>query len=101
MIMNFTRKEVKELRLIANATERDGFNKLKEALDNNKLISYSPTITGVEIKIKPEYMEDFLSVYGKFTGLFINQLRALYETVQVFQQEVDCVFKKHTEEEEE
>ena len=40
-------------------------------------------------------MSEFLAVYGKYIGLLVPQLKALYETIKLFQKDAESVINKY------
>jgi hypothetical protein len=99
MIISLTKQEVASLINIMDKVDGNGSNELKEMLKDNKIVTYSVKITGdVEVIVDSRYMLDFLNVYEKFIGLFVNQAKALYETTCLFQKEAEQVINKYIKE---
>jgi hypothetical protein len=99
MIISLTKQEVASLINIMDKVDGNGSNELKEMLKDNKIVTYNVKITGdVEVIVDSRYMLDFLSVYEKFIGLFVNQAKALYETTCLFQKEAEQVINKYIKE---
>lgn len=98
MKISLTPKEAEQLKEIVSSVDEDILEDIVDSL-NSKLVKTKLSPTGVVIKINPNYTEDFLAMYGKFMKLIVPQIKAVYETVIVFQQEAEKIFEKHTEEE--
>lgn len=100
MKIKLTPKEAQTLQNIASSIDEEIVEDITEAMKDNKLIKIETSLNGVTIKIDSKYTEDFLSVYGKFAKLFIPQVKTMYETVVLFQQEIQEVIEEHTTEQE-
>ena len=68
---------------------KSSFN-LISAPSINLLIKFADSL-----KVNEDYIEDFLDLYGKYIGLLIPQIKALYETVKIFQEEAEDVIQKY------
>ena len=91
-----TKKEVKSLLNIMDKVEDGGAVELKKALKDTKAVKFHVNLTGdVEVNVNEDYMEDFLDLYGKYIGLLVPQVKALYETVKMFQEETEDVIQKY------
>lgn len=102
MLISLSCKEASVLVDIANSVESNGSNELKEIFKDNKVIKYEIAFDGtVSINVNPEYMVEFLTVYQKYIGLFVDQAKALYRTVCMFQEEAECIIEKYTIEDKE
>lgn len=101
MKIKLTPKEAQTLQNIASSIDEEIVEDITEAMKDNKLIKIETSLNGVTIKIDSKYTEDFLSVYGKFIKILIPQIKTMYETITLFQEEIEEVIEKHTEEESE
>jgi hypothetical protein len=99
MQIKLTAKEAEQLKEIVSSVDEDALEDITEAIKDNKLIKTKLSPAGIVIKINSDYTEDFLSVYGKFIKILIPQAKTMYETVILFQEEIEEVIEKHTEEE--
>lgn len=99
MKIKLTAKEAQTLNNIASSIDEKTLEEITEAIKDNKLIKIETLPTGVTIKIDSDYTEEFLSVYGKFIKLIVPQIKTMYETFIVFQEEIEEVIEKHIEEE--
>jgi RNA-binding protein YhbY len=99
MKIKLTPKEAQTLQNIASSIDEEVVEEITEVMKDNKLIKIEVLPTGVTIKIDSDYTEEFLSVYGKFIKLIVPQIKTMYETVILFQEEAEKVIEKYTEEE--
>ena len=91
-----TKKEVKSLLNIMDKVEDGASVEFKKALKDTKAVKFHVNITGdVDVDVNEDYMEDFLDLYGKYIGLLVPQVKALYETVKMFQEETEDVIHKY------
>ena len=91
-----TKKEVKSLLNIMDKVENGASVEFKKALKDTKAVKVHISLTGdVEVNVNEDYMEDFLDLYGKYIGLLIPQIKALYETAKTFQEEAEDVIHKY------
>lgn len=85
------KKEVKALCEVMNKVKEGSAEEIKDMFKNikeTKALKININLSGnVEIEISDEYMAEFLSVYGKYIGIIIPQIKALFETVKTFQEE--------------
>ena len=91
-----TKKEVKSLLNVMDKVEDGASVEFKKALKDTKAVKFHINLTGdVEVNVNEDYMEDFLDLYGKYIGLLVPQVKALYETVKMFQEEAEDVIHKY------
>ena len=91
-----TKKEVKSLLNIMDKVEDGASVEFTKALKDTKAVKFHVNLTGdVEVNVNEDYMEDFLDLYGKYIGLLVPQVKALYETVKMFQKETEDVIQKY------
>ena len=91
-----TKKEIKSLLNIMDKVEDGASVEFKKALKDTKAVKFHVNITGdVDVDVNEDYMEDFLDLYGKYIGLLVPQVKALYETVKMFQEETEDVIHKY------
>lgn len=91
-----TKNEARKLVRIMEDVENNSSNELKEMVKGSKIIHCKPILNGsIEIIVAPEYMDEFLTVYQRYIGLFVNQVQALARTVRLFQDEVQTVVNKY------
>ena len=91
-----TKKEAKSLLNIMDKVEDGASVEFKKALKDTKAVKFHVNLTGdVEVNVNEDYMEDFLDLYGKYIGLLVPQVKALYETVKMFQEEAEDVIHKY------
>ena len=91
-----TKKEVKSLLNVMDKVEDGASVEFKKALKDTKAVKFHVNLTGdVEVNVNEDYMEDFLDLYGKYIGLLVPQVKALYETVKMFQEEAEDVIHKY------
>ena len=91
-----TKKEVKSLLNVMDKVEDGASAEFKKALKDTKAVKFHVNLTGdVEVNVNEDYMEEFFNLYGKYIGLLIPQIKALYETVKMFQEETEVVFHKY------
>ena len=91
-----TKKEVKSLLNVMDKIEDGASVEFKKALKDTKAVKFHVNLTGdVEVNVNEDYMEDFLDLYGKYIGLLVPQVKALYETVKMFQEEAEDVIHKY------
>lgn len=90
------KKEVKSLLNVMDKVEDGASVEFKKALKDTKSIKFHINLTGdVEVEVSEDYMEEFLDLYGKYIGLLIPQVKALYETVKMFQEEAEDIIQKY------
>lgn len=93
------KKEVKALCEVMDKVKEGASEEIKEAFKNikeTKALKIHVNLSGnVEIEISDEYMAEFLSVYGKYIGIIIPQIKALFETIKTFQEESFAVVNKY------
>ena len=91
-----TKKEAKSLLNIMDKVEDGASVEFKKALKDTKAVKFHINLTGdVEVNVNEDYMEDFLDLYGKYIGLLVPQVKALYEIVKMFQEEAEDVIHKY------
>lgn len=96
MKIQLTQKEVKNTLAIMDKVEDDASVEFKKAIKDTKAVKWHLGASGtVDIEISEEYMSDFLTVYGKYIGLLVPQIKTLYETVKLFQEEAESVVHKY------
>jgi hypothetical protein len=101
MQIKLTTKEAEQLKEIIASVDEDTLDDIVDSLKENKLIKFRMSPTGITIKIDSDYIEEFLSVYGKFVKILIPQAKTMYETFILFQEEIEEVIEKHIEKESE
>ena len=93
------KKEAKALCEVMDKVKEGASEEVKEAFKNakqTKALKINVNLSGnVEIEISDEYMAEFLSVYGKYIGIIIPQIKVLFETVKTFQEESFAVVNKY------
>ena len=91
-----TKKEAKSLLNIMDKVEDGASVEFKKALKDTKAVKFHVNLTGnIEINVNEDYMEEFFDLYGKYVGLLVHQIKALYETVKMFQEEAEDVIYKY------
>lgn len=96
MKIQVTKKEVKSLLGIMDKVEDGASVEFRKALKDTKAVKWHVGLTGdVEIEINEDYMAEFLDLYGKYIGLLVPQIKALYETVKMFQEDAETVVQKY------
>lgn len=96
MKIYIAKKEVKSLLNIMDKVEDGASVEFKKALNDTKAVKFHVNLTGdVEVDVNEDYMEEFLDLYGKYIGLLIPQIKALYETAKMFQEEAEDVIQKY------
>lgn len=101
MKISLNNQEAKAFVNIACAVESN-IEELKELVKDNKVITFDIHSNGsVDIDINSDYTVEFLSVYQKYIGLAVDQLKALYKTITLFQQEAEEVISKYALEDKE
>ena len=97
MKIQLTSKEIKNTLAIMDKVESGASMEFKKAIkDTNAIKWYLSASSGtVDIEINEEYMSDFLTVYGKYIGLLVPQIKTLYETVKLLQEETESVVHKY------
>lgn len=97
MVITLSSRETAELKKIINSVDESGLEELKAELKGNRIITVKTSgLTRVEINVKEDYMADFLSVYSKYIGIAVNQVKALYLTVSAFSEEAKGVVAKYS-----
>ena len=96
MKIQLTKKEVKNTLAIMDKVEDGASVEFRKALKDTKSVKWHVGLSGdVEVEISEEYMSEFLAVYGKYIGLLVPQLKALYETIKLFQKDAESVINKY------
>lgn len=96
MKIQLTKKEVKNTLAIMDKVEDGASVEFKKAIKDTKAVKWHIGLTGdVDIEINEEYMSEFLAVYGKYIGLLVPQIKSLYETVKLFQEDAESVINKY------
>ncbi len=96
MKIQLTKKEVKNTLAIMDKVEDGASVEFRKALKDTKSVKWHVGLSGdVEVEISEEYMSEFLAVYGKYIGLLVPQLKALYETIKLFQEDAESVINKY------
>ena len=93
------KREAKALCKIMDNVKEGASEEIKEAFKNakqTKALKINVNLSGnVEIEISEEYMEEFISLYGKYMSIMIPQVKALLETAKMFQEESIGVVTKY------
>ena len=96
MKIQLTSKEIKNTLAIMDKVESGASIEFKKAIKDTKAVKWYLGASGiVDIEINEEYMSDFLTVYGKYIGLLVPQIKTLYETVKLLQEETESVVYKY------
>lgn len=96
MKIQVTKKETKSLLAIMDKVEDGASVEFKKALKDTKAVQWHVDITGdVSIEINEDYMTEFLDLYGKYIGILVPQIKALYETARMFQKDAEAVIQKY------
>ena len=96
MKIQLTPKEIKNTLAIMDKVESGASIEFKKAIKDTKAVKWHLSTSGiVDIEINEEYMSDFLTVYGKYIGLLVPQIKTLYETVKLLQEEAESVVHKY------
>ena len=96
MKIQLTSKEIKNTLAIMDKVESGASIEFKKAIKDTKAVKWHLGTSGiVDIEINEEYMSDFLTVYGKYIRLLVPQIKTLYETVKLFQEETESVVHKY------
>lgn len=96
MKIQLTSKEIKNTLAIMDKVESGASMEFKKAIKDTKAVKWRLGASGiVDIEINEEYMSDFLTVYGKYIGLLVPQIKTLYETVKLLQEEAESVVHKY------
>ena len=96
MKIQLTSKEIKNTLAIMDKVESGASIEFKKAIKDTKAVKWQLGASGiVDIEINEEYMSDFLTVYGKYIGLLVPQIKTLYETVKLLQEETESVVHKY------
>lgn len=93
-------KEASLLEDIMEKVETGSTELMRNSIKDNPLISTKliPLTGQVEVTIKREYMEDFLEMYESYIGIFVNQVKTLYEATCLLQRDAISILAKHTSE---
>ena len=93
------KREAKALCKVMDNVKEGASEEIKEAFKNakqTKALKINVNLSGdVEVEISDEYMAEFISVYGKYMGIIIPQIKVLFETVKTFQEEAFEVVGKY------
>ena len=96
MKIQLTSKEIKNTLAIMDKVESGASIEFKKAIKDTKAVKWHLGASGiVDIEINEEYMSDFLTVYGKYIRLLVPQIKTLYETVKLLQEETESVVHKY------
>lgn len=96
MKIQITKKEAKSLLGIMDKVEDGASVEFRKALKDTKAIKWNIGLTrDIDIEISEDYMTEFLDLYGKYIGLLVPQIKALYETVKMFQKDAETVVQKY------
>ena len=96
MKIQLTSKEIKNTLAIMDKVESGAFIEFKKAIKDTKAVKWHLGASSiVDIEINEEYMSDFLTIYGKYIGLLVPQIKTLYETVKLLQEETESVVRKY------
>lgn len=96
MKIQLTSKEIKNTLAIMDKVESGASMEFKKAIKDTKAVKWHFGASGtVDIEINEKYMSDFLTVYGKYIGLLVPQIKTLYETVKLLQEETESVVYKY------
>ena len=96
MKIQLTSKEIKNTLAIMDKVENGASMEFKKAIKDTKAVKWRLGASDiVDIEINEEYMSDFLTVYGKYIGLLVPQIKTLYETVKLLQEEAESVVHKY------
>lgn len=101
MKISLSFKEIKEMKEIIEAVEKDSSKAFIDSFKKNKLITCNVDMFNqkVVLNIKEEYIVDFFAVYGKYTKVLVSQTKAIMETVEMLGQDTARVVEKYTKEE--
>ena len=93
------KREAKALCKVMDNVKEGASEEIKEAFKNakqTKALKINVNLSGnIEIEISDEYMTEFISVYGKYIGIIIPQIKVLFETIKTFQEESFAVVNKY------
>lgn len=91
-----TKKETKSLLNIMESVESGSVTDIKKSFKDNSKISYHILSDKcIELDVNPDYVEDFLKLYEKFIPIFVPQVKALYSTALLFENEVSTIIAKY------
>ena len=93
------KREAKALCKVMDNVKEGSAEEIREAFKNakqTKALKINVNLSGdVEVEISDEYMAEFISVYGKYMSIIIPQIKALFETAKMFQEESFAVVNKY------
>ena len=96
MKIQLTSKEIKNTLAIMDKVESGASIEFKKAIKDTKAVKWHLGASRiVDIEINEEYISDCLTVYGKYIGLLVPQIKTLYETVKLLQEETESVVYKY------
>ena len=87
--------EIISLSNVMDTIQEGATEELTKVISESKLIDVVVENEYTTISIDKDYTEEFFSVYEKYIALFVNQIKAFFESVNLFANEIDSVVCKH------